>query len=213
MATDKRSDYAGSHPGLKNVTKTCILNEGAPTVTDRTYGADGLWEKTLVWASELYPGDYVAICNTTDVTFEACGGVPVVEKAVNAETLVVGKIVSLPRPNMFFPAASADANDLSERLAGKYYRVANVEIMAGITKLEEAVVMCDGATATMPGDGQYLKFNITSSYANHGLYFDSISGGGGVGVIPFHYVPAGTDGDLYSCLVGITGLMPSVTGA
>ena len=211
--TDNTVNYAGSHPGLKNVTKTCILNEGAPTVVDRSYGADGLWEKTLTWATELYPGDYVAICNDTDVTFSACGGVPVVEKAANAESLVVGKIVSVPRPNMFFPAASADANDLSERLAGKYYRVANVEIMAGITKLEEAVIMCDGTNATTPGDGQYLKFNITSSYANHGLYFDTDNNKGGVGVIPFHYVPAGTDGDLYSCLVGITGLMASITGA
>lgn len=211
--TDKTVNYAGSHPGLKNVTKTCILNEGAPTVVDRSYGADGLWEKTLTWATELYPGDYVAICNDTDVTFSACGGVPVVEKAANAESLVVGKIVSVPRPNMFFPASSADANDLSERLAGKYYRVANVEIMAGITKLEEAVIMCDGTNATTPGDGQYLKFNITSSYANHGLYFDTDTNKGGVGVIPFHYVPAGTDGDLYSCLVGITGLMASITGA
>jgi hypothetical protein len=36
---------------------------------------------------------------------------------------------------------------------------------------------------------------------------------GGTGLIPFHYVAAGTDGDTSSCLVGVTGLITAVTGA
>ena len=111
------------------------------------------------------------------------------------------------------PATDAAANDLDERLDGKYYRCANVEIMGGITSIQEATVMCDGGNATAPGVGTTLKFNITSGYAANGkLQFDTASSGG-TGVIPFHTVPTGTDADTYTCLVGITGLMTSVTGA
>ena len=206
---DNTSSIAGNYPG--GIVVTCILDEGAPTVASTSYDQLGQSAKGLTWASELAEGDMVAISNDTAGTYVACEGLPLVEKAVDGETLVIGQIVGTPRL-MAFPAASADANTLAERLAGKYYRVANVKLMGGITAIQEGVVMCDGTNACVQGVGATLKLNITSTYANHKLTFDSAASGG-VGVIPFHYVPAGTDGDTYSCLVGITGMLIAATGA
>lgn len=205
--TDNTSDYAGNYPG--GIRITCILDEGAPTV-GTSYDQMGQNQKTLTWAAELAEGDVVAISNDTACTFDACGGIPCVEKAVDGETLIIGQIVSTPRL-LQFPAASADANDLSERLAGKYYRVAVVEVWA-FNKIIEGTFMCDGTNAQVPGVATKLKFNITSGYTNHGLVFDG-SGSGGVNAVPLHYIPAGTDGDLYTSLYGINGLMIAYTGA
>lgn len=207
--TDNTSSIAGNYAG--GIVITCILDEGAPTVSSTSYDQLGQSAKGLTWASELAENDIVAISNDTANTYAATGGLPVVEKPVNTETLVIGQIVGTPRL-MAFPAASADADTLAERLAGKYYRVANVMIFGGITAVREATIMCDGSNACVPGVGTTLKYNITSGATNHELSFDSAASGG-VGVIPFHYVPAGSDGDTYTCLVGITGLLLAVTGA
>lgn len=208
--TDATSDYAGG--STTGLVVTCILNEGAPTVSASAYDVLGEKQSVLTWAAELDEGDWVAISNDSVVLYDVCEGAPVVERAVNTEALVIGRIVSLPRM-LNTPATDAAANDLDERLAGKYYRYANVEIMGGITSIQEATVMCDGANATVPGVGTTLNFNMTSGYAADGkLQFDSAAANG-VGVIPFHNVPTGTDGDTYSCLVGITGLLYAVTGA
>ena len=206
--TDNTSDYAGNYPG--GIRITCILDEGAPTVASSSYDQLGRSQKTLTWASELAEGDIVAISNDTACTFDACNGIPCVEKAVDGETLIIGQIVSTPRL-LQFPATSAAAETLAKRLAGKYYRVAVVEVWA-FNKIIEGVFMCDGSNAQSPGVATKLKFNITSGYTNHGLYFDG-SGSGGVNAVPLHYIPAGTDGDLYTSLYGIQGLMIAQTGA
>lgn len=205
--TDNTSDYAGNYPG--GIRITCILDEGAPTVST-SYDQLGRSQPSLTWAAELAEGDVVAISNNTACTFDACGGIPCVEKAVTGKTLVVGQIVSPPRL-LQFPAASADANDLSERLAGKYYRVAVVEFWA-FNKIIEGTCMCNGTNAQVQGVAGTIQFNITSGYTNHGLVFDS-SASGGVNAVPLHYVPKGSDGDLYTSLYGINGLMIALTGA
>lgn len=206
--TDNTKLYAGDYPGGLRIT--AILDEGTLTVAGRTYDQRGLYAPGITFGAELYYGDVIAISNDAAVTFDAAGGLPVVEKGVNAEALVYGKIVGDPKL-VRVPAATADADTLAERLAGKYYRIAVVEFW-GFNKISEAVVMCDGTNATVPGVGTTLKFNITSAYAGHKLVFDSAASGG-TGVVPFHNVPAGTDGDLYSCLVGITGALTAATGA
>jgi len=208
---DNTSTFTGTYGG--GLPLTVILNEGAITV-GTSYDGIGTKATSYTFASELAEGDYVAISNDSGNTFTATGGIPLVETAVNGEGLVIGKIVSTPVFEQK-PANSAAADTLAERLAGKYYRVAVVEFMAGITSVQKATVMCDGTNATVPGVGSTLKFNITSGYSTsieNGLQFDSAASGG-TGVIPFHYVPSGTNGDTYSCLVGITGLLTSVTGA
>ncbi len=195
---------------------TAILDEGALTIGSG-FGIGGRDEKIAIPASQLYEGYYVALSNDTAATASATGGLPIVEKAVNAESLTFFEIVTIsPAENT--PSAASDADTLAKRLSGKYYRKARVRVYGGITAVVKATVMCDGSHATTPGDGSTLKFNITSAYtqainsSKKKLVFDSVASGG-VGVIPFHYVPAGTDGDLYSCVVGLTAQFASVTGA
>lgn len=210
MADDNTSNFAGG--ATTGIVVTCILDEGAPTLVTRSYDATGDYQTTFSWASELYENNYVALSNDTNVLYDVCEGAPVVELPVNTETLVIGKIVSTPRL-LNTPSADADADTLAERLSGKYYRYANVELMGGITAVKKATVMCDGSNATVQGVGTTLVFNITSGDGDgDGLQFDS-SASNGVGVIPMHAIPTGTDGDTYSCLVGITGLMYAYTGA
>lgn len=208
--TDNTSNFTGG--AQTGIPLTCILDEGAPTLATRSYDATGDYQTTFTWASELYEGNYVALSNDTAALYDVCEGAPVVELPVTTETLVIGRIVSTPRL-LNTPAADADADTLAERLSGKYYRYANVEIMAGITSIQKATVMCDGTNATVQGDAALIKFNIASGDGDgDGLQFDQAASAG-AGAIPMHAVPAGSDGDLYSCLVGINGLLYAVTGA
>ena len=205
--TDATSEYVGG--ATTGLVVTCILDEGAPTVSSSAYDVLGEKQSVITFASELDEGDWVAIANDSVVLYDVCEGAPVVQKAVDTETLVIGRIVSLPRM-LNTPATDAAADTLTERLSGKYYRYANVEIMGGITSIQEATVTCDGSNATVPGVGTTLTFDISAGYAANGqLQFDS-SASNGTGVIPFHNVPTGTDGDTYSCLVGITGMLYAV---
>lgn len=208
--TNNTNTVAGNYPG--GLRMTCILDEGAPT----KYTAmkpDGTYENVWVWATPLEEGDVVAISNDTANTWAATGGIPLVEKPVNGETLVIGQIVSSPEPVVAPTATDADTDTLAERLTGKYYRTAEVEFWA-FTAIKKAVVMHDGSNATVPGTAGTIKFNITSGYSGtgQGLQFDSAASGG-VGAIPLHYVAAGTDGDLSNILVGINALIAAVTGA
>ena len=208
--TDNTTATAGDYAG--GIRILCILDEGAPTILNTTsFDQRGDNMKTLSWASQLKEGDIVAISNDTANTYAATEGLPVVEIPVTAETLVIGRIASIPVEGKF-PANDAAADTLAERLAGDYYRTATVEIWGGITKVTKAIIMQDGSHALVPGVGTTIQYNITSGSANQCLYFDA-STSGGVGVIPFHYVAAGTDADLSDALVGITGLLIAATGA
>ena len=206
------STIAGNYGG--GIPITCILNEGAPTITDSgTYfGATGETEKVLTWATPLAENDWVAICDETDCMYIECGGNPVMERAANGETLVIGRIVSTPKLQKM-PANDAAANDLDERLAGDYYRTAVVEIFGGITAIMKARVMCDGTNTVVPGVSTYLEMNMAGNLADHELAFDMDGTDNGVGVIPFHDVPNAANGTEYSCLVGVTGMLIAVTGA
>lgn len=207
--TDSTSDIVGDYPG--GVRITCILNEGAPTVAT-SYDAIGHEANSLTWAAELEENNLVAITNTTDVTYAACGGIPCVEIAVTTETLVIGRIVSTPKLQNF-PATTAAADSLAKQLAGEYYRTAVVEIWGGITKVADAIVQVDGTNACVPGVGSTLNFNITDGYADDGSLNLIEVASTGVGLIPFHYVPATTAGDTHTILVGITGMIYAVTGS
>jgi len=209
--TDNQSTIAGTYKGTGAVIE-CILDEGAPTVTNVTHMETGETLRTLVFASPLEEGQFVSISNDTANTYAATEGSPLVERAQNTESLVIGQIVSTPKLKAF-PATSAAADTLSERLAGKYYRTALVEFhIPG--RVVAAQIMHDGSNALVPGVMTTLNFNITKAYTsgNDGYYFDSGSANG-VGGIPLHYVAAGTDGDLSTSLVLLTGLLYAVTGA
>ena len=208
--TDNTSAIAGNYEG--GIKITCILDEGAPTIVD-SFDQMGLKAKSYTFATPLAYGDVVAISNDTAATYAACGGNPLVEKPANGETLVIGRIVSVPELQTM-AANDAAADTLAERLAGDYYRTATVEIWGGITKIMEATLMQDGSNACAPGVGATLSFNITSGYATDdaALQLDAVASGG-VGIIPFHYAAAGSDGDTLTILVGLTGMLIAATGA
>lgn len=208
--TDNTSAIAGSYAGSGPVIE-CILDEGAPTYAATSIGQNGMLLKTVTFASQLEEGMVVALSNDTANTYAATEGMPVVEKAVNNESLVIGQIVSTPELKRF--PSSTDADTLAKRLAGKYYRTALVELHVP-GRVVKAEIMQDGSNALVPGVATTLNFNITSAYksGNRGYYFDSASTKG-VGCIPMHYVAAGSDGDTASALVLLTGLLYAAKGA
>lgn len=210
--TDNTSAIAGSYAGSGPVIE-CILDEGAPTYAATSIGQNGMLLKTATFASQLEEGMVVALSNDTANTYAATEGMPVVEKASNTESLVIGQIVSTPELKRFPSSTDADDDTLAERLAGKYYRTALVELHVP-GRVVKAEIMQNGSNALVPGVATTLNFNITSAYTsgNRGYYFDSAAANG-VGCIPMHYVAAGSDGDTASALVLLTGLLYAVTGA
>lgn len=206
--TDNTSDWAGNYG--QGQTNTCILDEGA--VTPGTgIDAYGREQATYGFASGLAEGDWVALSNDAANTFAATGGLILVEKAVNGEGLVIGKIVGTPTALKKVPATAAAADTLAERLAGGFYRKARVEITAfPMGSVKKFTVYSDGTNATVPGVGTTLKLSIAGTYANHDGYLDSAASGG-TGLIPLHNVPTGTDGDTCNILAVVTGLMTAVT--
>lgn len=205
MTTDNTSRYAGDYNSGQRYT--CILDEGAYTPAN-TYDFTGRLIHAGTFATPLAIGDAVAISNDTAATFAACKGDPLVERPVNGEALIIGKIVQIKRFGNY-PATAGLADTLAKRLAAGYYNKAIVEFNFS-TKLEAITVMCDGSHPTVQGVGSTLVYDISESVAalayNQGkiIYYQAASGG--VGLIPLHYVPAGSNGDTYTCLVAYTGL-------
>jgi len=193
------STYAADFGGLLQIP--CILDEGAPTVTARTYGPGGTYETGHTWASELRKGDVVSLDASTNCTFSACRGMPCVETVSTTDDLVIGMVVSEPRL-VVTPGTSAAADTLEERLAGQYYRVATVEIWGGITAIRTARVLCTGTSAITPGSTTELDVDVSESTTDHDLVLNDTAG---TGFIPFHYVPDDS-GTSYTCLVGIATL-------
>jgi len=212
--TDNRTTIAGNYPG-QGWKGECILNEGVPTVTATTFMQTGESIKTATFAAapyQLEEGQVVALSNDTANTYQACEGMPVVERAQNGEALVIGQIISTPRWKVF-PATSGVATPWATQLAGKYYRTAIVQFhIPGQVVCAE--IMHDGTRTVVQGVATTVNFNIGSAYTslNDGYYFD-LNTANGVGCVPLHYVAAGTDGDLSDCLVILTGFLYAVTGA
>ena len=205
---DNTDSIAGDYPG--GIRVTCILDEGAPTIVD-SFDAMGREAASYTFATPLKEGDIVALSNDVACTYTLTKGNVVVERPVDGETLVIGQIVSTPKLNSM-PSEDADANLLSERLAGDYFRTANVEIWGGITKIVAANVMQDGSHAVVVGQSTILHHNIARTVALHELCFDAETDGG-VGVVAMNYCAAGTDANTLTCLVGINGVMDAATGA
>ncbi|MFA6727557.1 MAG: hypothetical protein WCS17_04985 [Prevotella sp.] len=208
--TDNSSVYAGDYSSGQRYT--CILDEGAYTPAD-TYDFTGRLVPGGSFATPIAIGDAVAISTDTAGTYAACRGLPLVTRPGNGTTLLIGKVVEVA---VFgnYPSTAAQADTLAERLAGGYYRKAIVEFNFS-TKLEAITVKCDGSNAVTQGDGSTLKYGITDSVAalayHHGKIIYDVVASGGSGLIPLHYVPSGSSGDLYTCLVMYTGPTVSIT--
>jgi hypothetical protein len=191
---------------------TCILKEGNITVVSSgtAYSDVGDTSATYTFASQLKEGDIVGLSDVSGNTFTLTGGKPVVERAEDSETLVFGKIKTLPDKMESNP--SSTQSTWATMLSSGYFRLANVEVWAGITKIEEAVVQTNGTNAVEIGVGTTLNVNLADCYANQDLRFITAAANG-TGVIPLHYVESGTVGDETTILVGITGPMYAVTGS
>lgn len=213
--TDSTNNIAGHYKHHGPII-TCILDEGAPTVTasGSVFDDGNTTARSLTWASQLARGNMVAISNDTACTWDATDGLPVMEVAVTTESFTVGRIVSPPKL-IAFPATSAAADTLAERLAGGYFRTALVEIYAGVTAILKAEVTLDGTNGWEVGQTAALHHNITSDYADDDtIEIKLVSAADtGTGTIAFHYGADGTAGDQLNCLVGINGVLYSVTGA
>lgn len=215
MVVDSSDNIAGNYP-TKGPIIPCILDEGAPTVvaTGTVLNMANVTSKTLTWASPLARGNMVAISNDVACTWAATGGIPVMERAVNGETFVIGKIVSTP--DEFEPPADTAAGDsLAKRLAAGIYRTALVEIYGGITCIQKAEVYLDGTNGFEVGQTAKLKHNLDGDYADDNTEEIQLvtAANGGVGVVAFHYGADGDAGDILNCLVGINAPMISLTGA
>lgn len=213
--TDSTDNIAGQYKHHGPII-TCILDEGAPTYADSGVYIDQLGQtsKTNAFAAPLARGNLVAISNDTACTWAATDGLPVMEKAVNTESFTVGRIVSEPKL-VKFAASSAAADTLAERLSGGYFRTAKVEIYAGITAILKAEVYLDGTNGFEVGQTAKLHHNITGDYADDNtIEIQLVSAADtGTGIVSFHYAADGTAGDTVNALVGINGVMYSVTGA
>ena len=209
---DYTNDIAGTF-GTHGPIIPCILDEGAVTVVSgkdsRGYEID-----VNVFSSLLSRGNLVAISNDVACTWSATGGSPVVERAVTGESLVIGVIDTEPEL-CEFAKTSASADTLAERLSAKFYNVANVRILGGITAIMKAEVTLDGTNGVTVGQCATLKQNITSDYADNETTEIKLitAANGGTGLVAFHYVADGEAGDTVNCLVGINGIITSVTGA
>jgi hypothetical protein len=197
-----------------------ILDEGAPTVgaSGTYFDTMGTTAKNITWAYPLAEGELVALSNDTGNTWALTRGIAVVERAQTTESLVIGRIrtISSGRPQVE-PAASADADTLAERLAGRYYRTAVIEVFVA-NGAYKAEVYHDGSNAVAIGVVSDLSVNITSEYASTRTDRTTeiklmANASSGAGFIPCHYVASGSSGDLSNCLVLPYTLAAAHTGA
>lgn len=205
--TDNTVNYAGNFTDAKLQEITVILDEGAITV-GTGYNDVGRTIKTYNAATPIDERAWVGLSNGVENTFAAAGGNVIVERAVTAEALTFIQLTGTPEPPAKFPANTAAADTLAKRVAGRFLRTCRAKVW-GALGVQKATVTCNGVNATVPGVGTTLKFYIDAAYPGEGLQLDQVASGGS-GLIPLHYVPAGTNGDKYSCAVAITGPLTAI---
>jgi len=197
------STIAGIYEG--GVQLTCILAEGAPTVTETTWGQDGFYDRGMTSASPLTVDSWVTLDVATENTYDTTKGTPVV-KAITNGSLIIGKIISEPKW-VATPANTAAGNSWAKILAGQFYRIATVWF-PGITGVAKMQLQGLTAAAIVPGVQATLELDASLSVAaaaarNPETLCGSDVSSGGVGMFSFHYVASGAA--LVSILVGFTG--------
>lgn len=210
------TDNIGGHYKHHGPIITCILDEGAITyaAAGSTFDEMGTTSKTYTPATPVERGNMVAISNDVACTWAATDGLPVMEKPVTTESFTVGRVISEPTW-VNKPGSSAAADTLAKRLAGSFFRIALVEMYAGITAILKAEVYLDGTNGWEVGQTAALHHNITGDYADDNtIEIQLVSAADtGTGIVAFHYGADGEAGDQLNCLVGINGVLYSVTGA
>ncbi|HOS82496.1 MAG TPA: hypothetical protein PK445_07200 [Methanolinea sp.] len=196
------STIAGVEGG-GGVKLTCILYEGANTVTANVFGPDGYHDTGITKAAAIRKDQWVQIDGAADNTYDATNGLPVVETlAQNA--VVIGKVISEPK---WVNTPTANTVSWAGDLAGGWFRVATVWFpqLIGVAK-----VMVDNAStaAIVPGVVGTVSISAGGSNARAAagaaetLEIVDVANGG-TGIVPLTYVAA--DGVDVSLLVGFNG--------
>lgn len=186
---------------------TCILNEGNPTVGS-AYTSTNYKVNTVTWASELHKGEIVAIDPTSTNTFSATKGLPVVKPVANGDATIIGIIETEPWLQKKI-GASTDADSLTKRLSGEYYRTATVRFL-GCFGVGPATLKTANAAAIVPGVVGTLKVDVSESAGGeNGLIVNDVANGG-TGIFSFHYAAQAADVTV-PILCGFTGLMTGAT--
>lgn len=187
---------------------TCILEEGAITVNDSAMNSSGTMERGYSLATPLPKGLPVTLYDSTEATYDATMGMPLVRTTANADTKGIGRIVSEPRW-VKLPASTGVADTLTKRLAAQYYRVATIELAGGITSIFDVKLVTADAIAIVPGVKTSLTVDASLTAAAGKIVLTDASGTG-VGFIPFHYC-AKAAGSTVTILVGVYDLFTVVT--
>jgi len=196
MGTDYTSDIA-EDLGASHFKMTCILEEGALTVSDG-YGIGGGKETIVTPAAPIAVNDLVYLIAGTKNLGVETNLLPVVAKLTNG-TFYVGRVTSTPEwdtvPSETKAFTSCSDTDWAEILAGKWYRKASVEFF-GITGAFAGTVTADNSNAVAIADPGDLKWNVSL-----GTFIPVANGG--TGLVPMHYVPITSSGDTYTIMIGM----------
>lgn len=187
------SNYAETNRG--GVTVVCILDEGNITVST-AYMPDGMTSKVATTANTFVKGEWLSLSNDVANVYAATGGMPVLEKPVTTEDTLFGRIIEEPRWNKI-PEVS-HTTGLADRLAKGFYRVVNVWCPF-LYAISEGVVIANGTNAILINT-KTLDFDLSESAGKITPVFKYDASG--KGMIALTHVLAGTDGDVYSILVG-----------
>jgi len=196
------SQIAGEIGG--GIQITCILEQGDPTVSANAINSGGRTsaEKVMTFATPLQRGDAVALYTGAEATYAATGGLPVVKRPDASNALIIGTIVSTPKLQVM-PATSAAANSVSNRITGKYYQVATVELWGGITSIRKCTITTQDQSIVAPGDTATLVVKISTSVAAGKMCLTDVTTGG-AGLMALTYV-AKAAAATTSILVGVIG--------
>ncbi len=188
--TDYTSKIAGNYPGGYRLS--VILDEGAATVSAAAMVQTGTYEKIATWATPLVEGDIVALSNDAANMYDETGGLAVFERPVAAESpVIVGQIVSAPEL-VTMPLSTATSDTLVKRLAAGYYRIAEVEIWGGVTKVTKANIT-GASQAILPGQTALTKIDVSDGVGGTGLNLLAVASGGATGIVPLTAVASDTD--------------------
>ena len=195
MGTDYTSNIA-EDLGASHFKMTCILEEGALTVSDG-YNIGGGKETIVTPAAPIAVNDLVYLIAGTKNLGVETNLLPVVAKLTNG-TFYVGRVTSTPEwdtvPSASKGFTSCSDTDWAEILAGKWYRKASVEFF-GITGAFAGTVTADGSDPIPVAAMANLKWGVGA-----GTYSYST---GGTGLVPMHHTPAGSSGDTYTIMIGV----------
>jgi len=160
---------------------------------------------TFGFASEISNGDPVALSADTANTCEATGGNFVVAPLANGVDLCIGRIIDEPK---WVRQPSSSQTTWETMLAGKYYRIATVELYFPMS-IYEATLVGGSASAITPGTGGKIDIVASASQAGHCLSVVDVSTGGAANIIPLTYAASGSA--TVSLVVGFIGGFGTVT--